>query len=220
MKHSFTYSLTAIALLISASTLILPNTRAATVKYVAIGASDTVGVGAPNPSTQGWVPTFASFLGSETQTMNLGVSGSLVRQALTEQLPTAVAADPDLVTVWLAVNDLNARVPLEAYAADLDALLSTLRAQTRARILVGNIPDLALVAMYADVDPALLRAEVDRWNQAIAAVAARNGATLVDLYANWRELADHPEYISGDGFHPSAEGHARLAELFYAVAQP
>jgi lysophospholipase L1-like esterase len=219
MKHVLAASILALALLVSSSALSPTGSRAATVKYVAIGASDTVGVGAPDPRTQGWVPKLASLLGAETETLNLGVSGSLTRQALSEQLPNAIAADPDIVTVWLAVNDLNARVPLEVYAADLDTLLATLRSQTRARILVGNIPDLALVAMYADVDPTLLRAAVDQWNAAIAAVAARNGATLVDLYANWRELAEHPEYISGDGFHPSVEGHARLAELFYAATQ-
>jgi lysophospholipase L1-like esterase len=36
----------------------------------------------------------------------------------------------------------------------------------------------------------------------------------VDLYAHWREVAEHPEYVAADGFHPSAEGYARLAEIF------
>jgi lysophospholipase L1-like esterase len=40
---------------------------------------------------------------------------------------------------------------------------------------------------------------------------------VVDLYQNWAELADHPEYIASDGFHPSAEGYARLSELFWTA---
>ena len=31
-------------------------------------------------------------------------------------------AQPDIVTVWLAANDLNARVSLDHYAADLEHL--------------------------------------------------------------------------------------------------
>src|SRR5579859_4813434 len=91
--------------------------------YVAIGASDAVGVGATNPEADGWVPRFAAHLGPNVRTVNLGVSGSTLAQALDEQVGPAIDSQPDVVTVWLAVNDLNARVPLTDYAADLDTLL-------------------------------------------------------------------------------------------------
>src|SRR6266496_5243432 len=118
------------------------------VTYVAIGASDAVGVGARDPLTEGWVPRLGARLGSEARVINLGVSGSTLAQALDEQLGPAVDARPDVVTVWLAVNDFNAGVPLERYAADLDRLLGALR-QTQARVLVGNVPDLAPLAPFA-----------------------------------------------------------------------
>ncbi|MBA2449694.1 MAG: SGNH/GDSL hydrolase family protein, partial [Chloroflexi bacterium] len=57
----------------------------------------------------------------------------------------------------------------------------------------------------------------DRWNQTIAEVVARHGAELVDLHADWRELAEHPEYVGRDGFHPSSEGYRRLADVFLNV---
>src|SRR5499427_10197509 len=107
------------------------------ITYVALGASDAVGIGATNPETDGWVPRFGARLGSNVRVVNLGVSGSTLSQALQEQLGPALDAQPDVVTVWLAVNDLNARVPLEQYAADLDTLLGELDA-THARVLVGN----------------------------------------------------------------------------------
>jgi len=145
--------------------------------------------------------------------INLGINGSTVARALQEQLEPAVDARPDLVTVWLAANDLNSRTPLERYAVGLDQMLSRL-APTGACVLVGNLPDLTLAPMYARSDAATLRAGLARWNAAIADVAARHGARVVDLFARWQELAEHPEYVSADGFHPSSEGHARLAELF------
>jgi acyl-CoA thioesterase-1 len=179
--------------------------------YVAIGASDAVGVGARDPETEGWVPRLGTRLGGDTRVVNLGVSGSTLAQALDEQLGPALDARPDVVTVWLAVNDFNAGVPIDRYAADLDRLLDSLR-QTQARVLVGNVPDLAQLAPFAR--RAQLTQQVDAWNQAIAEAASRNGAILVDLHAHWQEAAEHPEYLSQDGFHPSSEGYARLAELF------
>jgi lysophospholipase L1-like esterase len=191
-----------------------PRARAAApLTYVAIGASDAVGVGASDPETLGWVPRFGAKLGPDVRTVNLGVSGSTLHQALSEQLGPALDAQPDVITVWLAVNDLNARVPLDSYAADLDTLLGQLEA-THARVLVGNVPDLTPLAVYRGVDPAALQAEVDRWNAAIGDAADRHGATLVDLHAHWREVANHPEFLSADGFHPSDAGYAALADAF------
>ncbi|MDQ3809081.1 MAG: SGNH/GDSL hydrolase family protein [Chloroflexota bacterium] len=181
--------------------------------YVALGASDAVGVGARNPETEGWVARFGARLGTQTRIVNLGVSGSTLAQALDEQLGAALDAQPDIVTIWLAVNDFNARVPLQSYARDLDRLLGAIEG-TRARVLVGNIPNLALLAAASGVNAPLLLEEVDRWNAVIADAAARHGATVVDLYARWQEVAEHPEYLSQDGFHPSSEGYARLAEVF------
>lgn len=156
---------------------------------------------------------FGARLGSNVRIVNLGVSGSTLAQAISEQLGPALDAQPDVVTIWLAVNDLNARVPLQQYAADLDSLLGQLDA-TRARVLVGNVPDLAALAAYRGVDPAPLKAEVDRWNAVIADVTARHGDTLVDLHAQWQELAQHPEYVAADGFHPSSDGYQALANVF------
>jgi lysophospholipase L1-like esterase len=181
--------------------------------YVAIGASDAVGIGAANPQTDGWVPRLGARLGPNVRVVNLGVSGSTLSQALDEQLGPALDAHPDVVTVWLAVNDLNAGVSLDQYSSDLDSLLGQLE-PTHARVLVGNVPDLRPLAVYRGIDPAQLEADVDRWNAVIADTATRHGATLVDLFGRWQEVAQHPEYISADGFHPSSEGYARLADVF------
>lgn len=186
--------------------------------YVAIGASDAVGVGARDPERDSYVTRLAERLPPGSKVANLGVSGSRLDQALEQQLPVAEGMHPDLVTVWLAVNDLNGRVPLERYAAELDALLAGFDG-SGATVLVGNVPDLALLPAYRAVDPSLLEAQVGAWNDAIASVVRRHGDVLVDLRALSREQAAHPEYVGPDGFHPSSEGHDRLAELFWQALQ-
>lgn len=184
--------------------------------YVALGASDAVGVGAAGPQ-QSWVADLGAKLPPGSRTINLGISGEKLHGALSDELPVAIDAQPDLVTVWLAVNDLNARVPPESYEQDLDTLLGRLQRETHARVFVGNVPDLSLVPAYGGLDPATVRAAVGQWNVIIARQAARHGATVVDLHAQWQDLAAHPEYVGVDGFHPSAEGYAKLADLFAAT---
>jgi lysophospholipase L1-like esterase len=183
---------------------------------VALGASDSVGVGAGVPERESWVAVLHARLPAGSRLVNLGVSGSLLRQALDQQLPVALDADPDLVTVWLAVNDLNARVPLDRYTADLDTLLRSLRAGSDATILVGNVPDMSTLPSASRMN----LAPIPRWNAQIEEVVARNGAQLVDLRDAWREVAEHPEYVSSDGFHPSTAGYVRLADRFFDAATP
>jgi lysophospholipase L1-like esterase len=147
--------------------------------------------------------------------VNLGVPGILLHRAVEVELPVALDARPTLVTVWLAVNDLAAGVPLPQYRHDLGVLLRTLRHATHARVLIANVPDLTLLPAfraYHGLGPVVVA-----WNAAIAAEARAHGAILVDVYAHWRDLALHPEYVGPDGLHPTAEGYRRLAELFWRV---
>lgn len=184
--------------------------------YVALGASDAVGVGAAGP-TESWVADLARKLPAGSRLIDLGVSGETLHRALTDELPIALDSHPDLVTIWLVVNDFNARVALPQYAADLETMLTALQKQTHAHVVIANVPDLALLPAYAGIQRAALSAEVDRWNAVIARQAAAHGAILVDLLSTWKELANHPNYVGSDGFHPSAAGYARLADIFYAV---
>lgn len=182
--------------------------------YVAIGASDAVGIGADDPAAEGWVPQLAARFPADTRVLNLGISGITLAGAIEQELPAALAARPDLVTVWACVNDFNAGVSVEQYGADLDRLLRWLRAAGPA-VYVGNMPDLTRLPRYAGYPPALLRKEIARWNRTIAAIAARYGAVVVDLFRPSAEVTARPELLARDGFHPSAAGYARIASLFH-----
>ena len=61
------------------------------------------------------------------------------------------------------------------------------------------------------------RASASRqFNEAIAEQAADHDVLLVDLYAR----AGRGRLVSEDGFHPSTEGHRRIAEEFLEVILP
>jgi acyl-CoA thioesterase-1 len=189
------------------------------ITYAAIGASDTVGVGAATPSRDGWVPLLHRRLPAGSKLVNLGVSGARLGDAVQKQLPRALEANPELVTVWNVVNDLNANVDVALYERDLDRLIRDLTVRTPARVLIGNCPDLGRVPAYTKLGiPADdLRREVARWNQIIARVAQKYPARayVVDLYARSAEVEIDETMVAGDDFHPSAKGYSKLADVFW-----
>ena len=200
--------------------LVVQSTPKSRLTYVAIGASDTFGLGADDPQTENWAADLASKLGRGVHFVNLGIPDMHVHDALNVELPIALDSHPNLITVWLAVNDIADNVPLDQYSHDLNQLLSSLhRAFPQARIAVANVPDLTLLPHFQNYNFQTLHTQIAAYNTAIATDVQRNHALLVDLYARWNDLAAHPDYISDDGFHPNALGYTRLAEIFYQVLQ-
>src|SRR6266487_2801504 len=188
------------------------------VTYVALGASDAVGVGSNQPGSQGYVPLVAAHLPKGSHMINLGISGERLHNALTEELPIALSTSPELVTVWLVANDFVGGVPYDTYMHDLNILLGELHANTHASLVMANLPDLTQLPAFANLAPAQkaqMLVQITRWNAGIAITAAHYGVTLVDLFSHGSQLTTHPEYISGDGFHPSPAGYVQLANIFW-----
>lgn len=184
--------------------------------YVALGASDVAGEGADHPEAEAWPVVLHSKLPAGTILHRLGVPGSTAEEAIWQQLPLAEAAAPNLVTVWLAVNDFRNQVPLETYRKHLDEVVRRMAA-TGAHVFVGNLPRLqGIPELRETANPSLLEAWTSEWNATIAEVALANGAQLVDLQeaSEGMEEEEMEVLISDDGFHPSTLGHIALAEIF------
>ena len=205
--------------------------------YAAVGASETVGMGADHPERDAWTQVFyRTALPESAVFYNFGEPGSTTQQALDQEVPSALAVHPDLVTVWLNTNDILHGVPVDAYQEQLDRLVLALRQQGHAKVLLANTPVLDGLPSYRDClrqppgphcllqgqpvpEPAQLRALVASYNSAIAAVAGRRGAVLVDLNCQGDMASLHPDWLSSDGFHPNARGYAAIAAAFAGAAR-
>jgi lysophospholipase L1-like esterase len=204
------------------------TTRTATrpIAYDAIGASETVGVGADHPDTEAWPTVFwktiSAARSSGSSYHNYGISGAKVSDALARELPRAQADHPTLVTVWLNVNDIIAQVPAAAYESQLRKLVHGLRESGRggrAMVLVANTPPLDILPRVKPFAP-LVDAVVKSYNDAIARVVSEEGAVLVDLYAAGQAAkakGTAASLVGRDGFHPSTAGHAAVAAAFAAA---
>lgn len=184
--------------------------------YAALGASDTLGTGADDPETEGWVRVFHGRLPEGTVLHRLGAAGATAAEVRSELLPHLErAGKPDVVTVWLAVNDFRHRVPLDEYLGHLDEILGR-AAATGAEVYVGNLPDLIGMQDFSDFHPDELSEEVRRWNEGIAKLAEEHGTVLVDIMQASEGLGDERSYLlAEDMFHPSSLGHLALAEVFF-----
>ncbi len=203
------------------------------VVYAAIGASETYGIGAGDPR-QTWPQVFTDDVLPRSAVLhNFGIPGATTAQALHDEVPAALAIHPTVVTVWLNVNDLINGVAAQDYEAQLRQLLRALRRGGQARVLVANTPDLAQLPAYRAClpnaptggprclipaglmpTPQVVGAAVAGYNAAISDAAKKERATLVDLNLNDSQIAQHPEWISADGFHPSSQGYAVIAKQF------
>jgi lysophospholipase L1-like esterase len=201
--------------------------------YAALGASETVGIGTEDPSRLSFPQLLYQRLPRSAVMYNLGLPGETTAAAVQDELPAALAVHPTLATVWFNVDDMAAGVAVADYENRLDRIVGALRDGGTERVLVANSPRLdhlpAYLACRPKVAPSPVKCPlgdvtlpppeqvgvlVDSYNEAASRVAHRHGAILVDLAAQDATLAQHPEYVSSDGLHPSAQGAAAIAATF------
>ncbi len=190
------------------------------ITYVAIGASDTFGIGTSDPYMENWPTVLAEKLNQKVHLINLGIPGTTLHDALSLELPVALDSHPKLITIWLGVNDIADKVPVDSYSHDLDIMLTRLQfGASSAQILIANIPDLTLLPYFASYNQQDLHNVIDEYNLAIAQKAQQHHAILVNMSQQNYNLRTHPEYISNDGLHPTDLGYSQIAELFYKTLQ-
>ena len=185
---------------------------AAPLRLVVLGDSIAYGTGAARPD-DALGPRLSRALTAEGFAVDLtvvAVPGAASRD-LAPQLRRAVAVRPDLSVIVIGANDLARFVPPVSAAADLAAAVAGLRA-TGSAVVVVPAPDLALVPWI----PAAYRGLVS----AACGELRRHQIAVVGEHGGWAaEIADEvgaafsadPSLFSGDRFHPSSAGYARIA---------
>ncbi len=196
--------------------------------YVAMGASDAIGIGS-STLDGGYVPRVTARLRQRlgtVQLLNLGINGATLPEIARMELPRAIEAKPDLVTLMAGGNDVIQSVPPEEFR---DALRRILRGitQTTRRVVVATVPNIALLPIVNAIPDFFLpfgdkRAYLSNASTALGRIVieevSRHGARLV--HVTMSDTLNEPSLISPDGFHPSDEGYRRLADRFWEQIEP
>ncbi|GMV60059.1 MAG: SGNH hydrolase [Betaproteobacteria bacterium] len=185
-------------------------------RLLVVGESTAVGVGAAHhgEALAGELAArLAAKLGRRVFWRVLGENGATARRTLRLLEATHTVA-ADLAVVVLGVNDVLEQTRAARWQRDIAALVAALHARTGAReVILLEVPPLvhfpALPRPLRDV----LGADARRLDAALARVAARLDAPARRV-RHYRFAFDGArEFFARDGFHPSARGYARWAEL-------
>lgn len=179
-------------------------------RYVAIGDSQTEGLwdGDDSVGLRGFADRLAELIDTHHPGLtyaNLAVRGRRIRDLLDEQLPLALAMQPDLVTVCIGMNDVTRPgLHFEGALAELEDLYAQL-ALSGATVVTTTFPDIARVIPIGRV----LATRVLRINDEIRKACDWYDFRLVDLF-NASSMTD-PGTWSPDRVHGSPKGHALFA---------
>ena len=187
--------------------------------YLALGDSTGVGVGAKRG---GYVRRlFARIKRARpgARLINLCASSAATEDLLRVQLSRVSHLRPTLVTLGVGANDLIRGVSAQQFARNFEEIVSRLKDETGAQLLVMNVPDISL----APAVPAYMRDSARRhiiaFNEQIAAIAVRHQLALIDLYRHSGDFSTHPEFFSPDGIHPSDAGYEFWADLLWSATE-
>ena len=148
---------------------------------------------------------------------NRGIGGNRVKDLLERVEADLVALKPTVVSILIGINDTWRRYDSKdatdaaAFERDYRALLETITGQLKARVVL--------------LEPFLLHVPADRfaWREDLnpkidvtRKLAIEFGAELLPLDGLFAQAATQapPEFWAGDGVHPSAAGHALIAETW------
>jgi lysophospholipase L1-like esterase len=194
------------------------------IRYAVVGDSYSIGEGASE--RESWPALLVRHLAENGHRVELvsnpSRTGWTTLDAIERELPPFRAAQPDLGTLMIGVNDWVKGVEPAVFRVRLAHLMDEMLAilPNERRLLVVNIPDFSVTpdgpnyARGRDISSGLTS-----FNQIIAEEAQRRGLPLVDIFPASQEMRGHPELIAADGLHPSAEAYALWEQLIFPAAR-
>lgn len=179
---------------------------------VAVGDSFTEGMSdlLPDGSYRGWADLLAARMAAASpgfRYANLAVRGKLIGQIVAEQVDVAAAMQPDVITLVGGLNDtLRPKCDMVRVRDLLEEAVERLAPACKQLVLMRS-PGRNGPVMER------FRPRMEELFVHIDSLAARHGATVVDLYGS-AALGDQRLW-DVDRLHLTAEGHRRVAEAVW-----
>lgn len=191
-------------------------------RYVALGDSYTIGTSVSEAEC--WPNQLVDRLADlEVELVdNLGVNGYTSADVIDEELPRLARLNPELVSLQIGVNDVVQGVPDDRYGASVSQILDTILESLPAdRAFAIATPDYTVTPQGAAYGvPELQRAGILHVNEILRGACEQRGIAFVpDIFEISAAAADDPEFVSGDGLHPSGAQYARWVDAIEPVVR-
>lgn len=200
--------------------LISTNMATSSLVYVALGDSLTAGVGTDKyeDSYPYLLAKYMSSGGEEVILKDKAIPGIKSAGLLSELVPAAIKENPDVVTLFIGVNDIHDFVSTDDFKKNYDQTLARLTKETKARIYLINIPFIGADTLIQMPYDYYFEARTKEFNEVIKELAIKYNLKYVDLYAPTVDLFKKSgDHYSADLFHPSAAGYKLWAGIIYAA---
>lgn len=186
--------------------------------FLALGDSYTIGEGCP---------IYESFPYQAVQTLRMEgktfAAPEIVAKTgwttseLTSQIDrTVLQQSYDIVTLLIGVNNQYRGLPSSQYALEFEDLLKRaiqLASGQPARVFVLSIPNWGLTPYATGKDVSVISREIEVFNSINRKASLLHHVSYTDITTGSPETVNNPEYLAGDGLHPSVKAYARWAKL-------
>lgn len=194
--------------------------RGSTMRLLAIGESTVAGVGLAH-SEETVAATTARALARRTRRPvawhGLGLSGATVNEAAERLLPRIARERTDLLVISFGVNDTLAYRSPSAFAGDLAALVTAVRARIGdAAVVVTGVAPLSCFPALPWPLRTILNWRSAALQEAAEGLAMRFSRLIVERFSE----PFGPHLFAVDGFHPNMEAHALWGEEIASLALP
>lgn len=181
----------------------------ATVRYVALGDSYTIGTAVS--AEESWPSQLAARLVALELVANLAVNGYTSRDVIERELPQLGTLQPDLVTLLIGVNDVVQGVPDTDYAGNVAQLLDAIGQIVPAeRIVCVATPDYTATPSGGDFgDPMAQSDRIVRLNAVLREACEQRAIAFVpEIFEVSQDVTEDGALVAPDGLHPSGAQYA------------
>jgi acyl-CoA thioesterase-1 len=148
---------------------------------------------------------------------NRGISGNRIRDVLGRVEADLLALEPTVVSILIGINDTwrrysnNDATDAAAFERDYRALLEKITGQLKARVVL-----LEPFLLHVPADRFAWREDLNPKIDVMRKLAIEFGTELLPLDGIFSQAATQApaEFWAPDGVHPSAAGHALIAETW------
>jgi lysophospholipase L1-like esterase len=144
---------------------------------------------------------------------NYGLGGEKTVNARARFFDALNIVRPEVVLLWHGHNDIPGGLDGAASSAASEMRIMAAEARLRGmRVFIAT-----MLPPRPGGNRTISQLYIDDYNNRMRALAASEGAVLVDIYAAL--LPDVTRYIGVDGLHPNEAGYVKIADIFFQAIQ-
>ncbi|MBT6592854.1 MAG: SGNH/GDSL hydrolase family protein [Porticoccaceae bacterium] len=141
-----------------------------------------------------------------------GWSTSNLKEAIFTAAP---AADYDLATLLIGVNNQFRKIPFSLFETEFEELVNSAISFVggdRSKVIILSIPDYAFTRFGQGSGAATITAELEMYNNFAQNYAQENSISFVYITDITDQGLENPALVASDGLHPSEIAYAEFVE--------